>query len=90
MEFGYDNLPLVVFEAGLLSESFMYALYGRYLVTALLLGPLLGSLVLVIAKRLALSSLGGSRPRPLTGSTIGVLLGTTTRINHWRTVLASV
>lgn len=43
-------------EAGILSESFMYAFMVNALVAALLLGPLLGGLgTLVIAKRLAFS-----------------------------------
>ena len=69
------ELALSGVEAGLLSESFMYAFMVNALVAALLLGPLLGGLgTLVIAKRLAFFSEAVGHAA-LTGIAIGVLLG---------------
>ncbi|WP_339388184.1 metal ABC transporter permease [Vibrio caribbeanicus] len=69
------QLALDAVEAGILSDSFSYAFMVNAIVSALLLGPLLGGLgTLVIAKRLAFFSEAVGHAA-LTGIAIGVLLG---------------
>jgi zinc transport system permease protein len=69
------QLALDAAEAGILSDSFSYAFMVNAIVSALLLGPLLGGLgTLVIAKRLAFFSEAVGHAA-LTGIAIGVLLG---------------